>query len=82
MYGIDDDKVRVKSVTKDGVTKEVKVITAENGFVVCVSTSYEKEGEYKMEKKYWISKTDPMPDSTKEEKEPQTAAQAIKNINI
>lgn len=82
MYGMDDDKVRVKSVTKDGITKELKCITAENGYVVCVTTSYEKDGEYKVEKKYWISKKDPMPEKEKEEKEPQTVAQAIKNINL
>tara|TARA_B110000211_G_C13919158_1_gene481905 strand:- start:13 stop:264 length:252 start_codon:yes stop_codon:yes gene_type:complete len=83
MYGMDDDKVRVKSVTKDGVTKELKVIEAKNGFVVCVSTSEEKDGEYKMDKNYWISKKDPWPDAKEgEEKEPETVAQAIKNINI
>jgi|TARA_R110002012_G_scaffold6160_1_gene28062 hypothetical protein len=82
MYGMDKDDVRVKSVTKDGITKEVKCITAKNGFVVCVTTSYEKDGEYKMEKDYWISKSDPMPDKEKETKEPETVAQAIKNINI
>ena len=82
MYGIDDDKVRIKSVTKDGVTKEIKIIEAKNGYVVCVTTSQEKEGEYKVEKDYWISKSDPMPDKGKEVKEPETVAQAIKNINI
>jgi len=82
MYGMDESKVRTKSVTKDGVTKTLKVITAENGFVVCVTTEYEKNGEYKIDKKWWISKKDPMPESKEKEKEPETVAQAVKNINF
>jgi hypothetical protein len=81
-YG-NDYKVRRKSVTKDGVTKDVSITEVENGFIVCVTTSYMEGEEYKIEKKKWISKSDPMPDKeNKEEKEPQTAAQAIKSINF
>lgn len=82
MYGVDDEKIRTKSVTKDGVTKELKVIEGENGYVVCVTTSYEKDGEYKMDKKLWISKQDPMKEKEEEKKEPETVAQAIKAINF
>lgn len=83
MYGVDDDKIRTKSVTKDGVTKELKVITAENGFIVCITTSSMEGEEYKVDKKHWISKTDPIKDkSDKEPKEPETVSQAIKNINL
>jgi|TARA_B100001939_G_C16742316_1_gene530302 hypothetical protein len=83
MYGVDEDKVRTKSITKDGVTKELKVITAENGYIVCITTSSMEGEEYKVEKKHWISKSDPIPDkSEKEAKEPETVAQAIKNINL
>jgi len=39
--------------------------------------------EYNVEKKHWISKSDPIPDkSDKESKEPETVSQAIKNINL
>lgn len=83
MYGVDDDKIRTKSITKDGVTKELKVITAENGYIVCITTSYMDGDEYKTNKKHWISKSDPIKDkSDKEAKEPETVAQAIKNINL
>ena len=83
MYGVDEDKVRTKSVTKDGVTKELKVVTAENGFIVCITTSSMEGEEYKVDKKHWISKKDPIPDSSgSESKEPETVSQAIKNINL
>ena len=81
-YG-NDYKVRRKSVTKDGTTKDLTITEVENGFIVCVTTSYMEGEEYKVTKKKWISKSDPMPEKEKkEEKEPETAAQAIKSINF
>lgn len=83
MHGMDDDKVRTKSVTKDGVTKEQKVIQGENGYVVCITTSEMVGEEYKVDKKYWISKKDPLKEKEEKDKEePATVAQAIKAINF
>jgi DNA-binding cell septation regulator SpoVG len=83
MYGVDDENIRTKSVTKDGVTKDLKVITGENGYIVCITTSSMEGEEYKVDKKYWISKKDPLEEKEeKEVKEPATVAQAIKAINF
>ena len=76
-------KVTRKSITKDGKTKDLSITEVENGFIVCITTSYMEGEEYKSSTKKWISKTNPMPDKEgKEEQEPQTVAQAIKSINF
>lgn len=82
-YG-NDYKVRSKRVTKDDVTKEMTITEVENGYIVCVTTSYAEDGEYKQTIKKWISKEDPMPDKKdkKETKEPKSVAEAIKYINF
>ena len=82
LYGMGEDKVRTKSVTKDGKTKELKVTQVENGYVVCVTTSYMEDDEYKSDKKVWISKDDPIPSKDKEDKEPTSIIEAIKSINF
>ena len=84
-YGKEKEyKVRSKRVVKDGVTKEMTITEVENGYIVCVTTTYMDGDEYKMDKKKWISKEDPMPDKKekKETKEPKSVAEAIKYINF
>jgi len=60
------------------------ITEVENGYIVCVTTTYMDGDEYKMDKKKWISKEDPMPDKKekKETKEPKSVAEAIKYINF
>ena len=85
-YGEKESKVKRMSVTKDGVTKELKITKAENGFIVCITTSCMEGEEYKVDTKHWISKKDPMPEKekkgTKEDDGPKTISEALKSINF
>lgn len=84
-YSEKESKIRRMSVSKDGVTKELKITKAENGFIICITTSYMKDNNYEVETKHWISKKDPMPEKEKKEKEdegPKTISEALKSINF
>jgi hypothetical protein len=83
-YGKNEYKVRSKRVTKNDCTKEITITQVENGYIVCVTTTDMVDGEYKVTKKKWISKEDPMPDKKGKVKdeEPTSVAQAIKYINF
>lgn len=76
-------EVKRKSVTKDGVTKDLVITHVENGYIVCVTTSYMKDGEYCVTKKKWISEKDPIKSDNKPKTEdPKSIVEAIKSINF
>lgn len=94
MY-IEGNNMTKKSTTKDGITKEVTVVKAENGYIICVrtsgSTSKGISGEpskYEESSKHYISKEDPF-ESEKESKEEDMEIsespeimKAIKNLDL
>ena len=49
-----------KSVTKDEVTKTVRVEQCENGFYICISEYGEKDGKYYDDNKKYISSKNPL----------------------
>jgi hypothetical protein len=93
MY-IEGSNMTKKSTTKDGITKEVTVVKAENGYIICVRTSgssteknYKEISKYEETSKYFISKEDPF-ESEKEDKEEEEISEspeimkAIKNLDL
>lgn len=55
------------SFEKDGITKEIEVKEAENGFVVYVSEHGYKDEEWYSAKQIYISTTNPLEDDENEE---------------
>ena len=48
------------SSSKDGMTKNVEVKKAENGYVICISEHGDKDGKYTDTSKTYISTTNPL----------------------
>ena len=84
-----DTEILRKTISKDDVSKTLVVKQAKNGFIIEISKSWEEkndmgEEEYKHSTEYWISKTNPFEKQTKEKenKEPKTISEAIKDLKF
>ena len=68
------------SIEKDGMTKDVSVKKAENGYVVCISKhGYKKDSEeYVSEEKTYISTTNPL--EKKKEVDPLEAQEEMLSL--
>jgi len=49
-----------KSVTKDDITKSIRVEQCENGFYICISEHGDKDGKWFDETKKYISSKNPL----------------------
>lgn len=82
MY-LDDKNVTKKSVTKGGVTKEVAVTKAENGYIICITITDTNNDKYETKQKHYISKENPLEKMLKEEGEDyiETSSEMVKAIS-
>ena len=84
--GIDEDKIKTKSVTLGKTTKKITELEAKNGYVIYITTTVDKSTPEEWQApevstNVWISKSSRLDVRIKEkEKEAVTVTQAIKNI--
>jgi len=69
-----------KSVTKDEITKTVRVEECENGFYICISEYGDKNGKYYDESKKYISTKNPLEGQMEVDKDKEIKNEIMESI--
>ena len=69
-----------KSVTKDEVTKTVRVEQCENGFYICISEYGKKDGEWYDDDKKYISSKNPLEGELEVDKDEEMREEILESI--